>query len=112
MTDAYRLHAALNRLCHTSIVWFYSGPLQKFVLRQVKAMDYRFVDDETRAREFEGKASYTSRDEHGQPIVNDAMDTALLVLYAHMLYCATSYQFGLSSSFCICCIKLRIELIG
>ena len=95
-TDGYRLHAALNRLCQGSNSWYNSGPSQKFVLRQVKAMDYALVGDECRAQHFAEKASYTTRDAQGGPIVNEDMDIALLMLYGHMLYSGTSYSFALS----------------
>ncbi len=95
-TDVYRFHAALNRLCHGPNTWYNSGPAQKFILRQVKAMDYALVGPESRREHFAEKASYSARDEKGNCIVNDDMDIALLMLYAHMLYSGTSYPYALS----------------
>ncbi|KAI9851300.1 MAG: transcription factor TFIIIC subunit tfc4 [Thelocarpon superellum] len=90
-TDTYRLYAALHRCCKCPMSWYNAGPSQKYVLRQIKAMDFSLVSEEYRKKHFGEKASYTSKDEHGNPIVNDEMDVALLTLYGHMLYVGTSY---------------------
>ncbi|KAI9789279.1 MAG: transcription factor TFIIIC subunit tfc4 [Peltula sp. TS41687] len=98
-TDAYRFHAALNRLCRGPNTWYNSGPSQKFILRQVKAMDYSLVSEEQRLKHFGEKASYTSKDSEGNLAVNDDMDVALLTLYGHMLYAGTNYAFALTYFF-------------
>ena len=97
-TDAYRLFAAFHRVCHCPVSWYNSGPSQKYILRQIKAMDYSLVSEEYRQKHFGEKASYTARDEHGRPIINDDMDVALLMLYGHMLYVGTSYANAFSTS--------------
>ena len=96
-TDAYRFHAALNRLCQGPNGWYNAGPSQKYILRQIKAMDYPLVSENARTKHFAEKASYTARDSNGNLIVNDEMDVALLVLYGHMLYSGTSYSYALST---------------
>ncbi|KZF24968.1 TPR-like protein [Xylona heveae TC161] len=95
-TDAYRLYAALNRMCHGSISWYNSGPSQKFVLRQIKAMDYSLIGEESRRSWFQEKASYTTRDQEGNPVMAKEMDVALLMLYGHMLLVGTSYSTSLN----------------
>lgn len=95
-TDAYRFHAALNRLCGSPNTWYNSGPSQKFILRQIKAMDYSLVSEGQRVKHFAEKASYTARDSEGHLVVNDDMDVALLTLYGHMLYAGANYAFALS----------------
>ncbi|KAI9806627.1 MAG: hypothetical protein M1825_006084 [Sarcosagium campestre] len=97
-SDSYRVFAALNRLCATRAAgsWYNSGPSQKFVLRQVKAMDYSLVPEGDRKQRFGEKASYTSKDERGQAYINDEMDVSLLMLYGHMLFYGTSYAYALN----------------
>jgi general transcription factor 3C polypeptide 3 (transcription factor C subunit 4) len=90
------MFAALMRLCQSPISWYSSGPTQKYILRQIKAMDYALVDDESRKKYFGEKASYSAQDKTGQPVVNQDMDVALLMLYGHILYTGTSYPYALS----------------
>lgn len=98
VTDTYRLFAMLSRLCgdpHRSL--FHSSPNMKFMLRQIKAMDYTLPDDPTRSgrvREsiYRERASLTTRDETtGETIGAEKMDVALLVLYGHILYSGNSF---------------------
>ena len=95
-TDAYRLHAALNRLCHGPNTWYNSSPSQKYILRQIKAMDFSLVGDDDRTRFFIEKASYSAKDDEGNFFINDDMDVVLLLLYGEMLYSGTSYTYALS----------------
>lgn len=95
-TDTYRMFAALNRLCQSPISWYSSGPTQKYILRQIKAMDYGLVDDDAKRKYFAEKGSYSAQDESGRLIVNNDMDVALLMLYGHILYSGTSYAYALS----------------
>jgi general transcription factor 3C polypeptide 3 (transcription factor C subunit 4) len=90
------MFAAVTRLCQSPISWYSSGPTQKYILRQIKAMDYALVDEEARKRFFAERGSYSAVDDSGQSIVNDDMDVALLMLYGHILYAGTSYQYALS----------------
>jgi general transcription factor 3C polypeptide 3 (transcription factor C subunit 4) len=97
-SDAYRMFSALNRLRQGPTSWFNAGPTQKFILRQIKAMDYTLVDADKKAKYFSERAAYTAQDEIGQPIINDDMDVAMLMMYAFILYSGTSYVYALSMS--------------
>ncbi|RCI10690.1 hypothetical protein L249_5385 [Ophiocordyceps polyrhachis-furcata BCC 54312] len=61
-TDSYRMFALLSRLTQSPIAWYTSGPAQKFVLRQIKAID----------------ASHSHRRRH---LPESNIDTCLLMLY-------------------------------
>ncbi|EDO04502.1 hypothetical protein SS1G_06985 [Sclerotinia sclerotiorum 1980 UF-70] len=95
-TDSYRMYAAIARLCQSPVSWYCSGPEQKYMLRQVKAMDFNLVDKSRRQKGYAEKAGYTSQDKNGKPILNDDMDVALLMLYGHILYSGTSYAYSLN----------------
>lgn len=98
-TDTYRMFAALNRLCQSPISWYSSGPTQKYILRQIKAMDYGLVNEDARRKYFSEKGSYSAQDESGRLIVNKEMDVALLMVYGHILYTGTSYTYALNYFF-------------
>jgi general transcription factor 3C polypeptide 3 (transcription factor C subunit 4) len=95
-TDSYRMFSAVNRMCHSPISWFCSGPSQKYILRQIKAMDFALVDAESQSKHFADRGTYCSTDENGRLIINDDLDIALLMLYGHVLYAGASYSFALS----------------
>ena len=95
-TDGYRLFSALNRLCNAPTSWYNSGPSQKFMLRQIKAMDFSLLGGEAGGSTFQEKASYSTKDEIGNPVPAQEMDVALLMLYGHVLYSGTSYSHALS----------------
>jgi len=97
ITDAYRLYSALNRLSHRPNKWYNSGPSQKYILRQIKAMDSALHGEKRKRRLNEQKASYTTKDKDGNPILPKEMDVALLMLYGHMLYFGASYAYALST---------------
>lgn len=97
-TDSYRMFGAVTRMCQSPISWYSSGPTQKYILRQIKAMDYALVDDVHRAKYFAEKGSYSAVDKNGQLVINEDMDIALLMLYGHILYTGTSYSYALSMS--------------
>lgn len=101
VTDGYRLYSTLNRVCDTSKSWYNSGPSQKYILRQVKAMDFSLIGEDRHKSRFQERASYTTKDESGNQIQAHEMDVALLMLYGHILYAGTSYSYALS--------KLTIE---
>jgi general transcription factor 3C polypeptide 3 (transcription factor C subunit 4) len=96
-TDSYRMFAAVTRMCQSPISWYSSGPSQKYILRQIKAMDFALVDESHRGKHFSEKGSYSALDEKGRPLINDDMDIALLMLYGHILYTGTSYSYALST---------------
>lgn len=76
ITDSYRMFALLSRLCQSPISWYTSGPAQKFILRQIKALD----------ASHDGAASSASD-------IN--VDMCLLMLYGHILFTSTSYAYSL-----------------
>ena len=98
VTDGYRVFSALNRLCDSENTWFNSGPSQKYILRQLKAVDFSLVAEATSKNMFQGRASYTTKDSNGNPIRADDMDVALLMLYGHVLYAGKSYANAVSKS--------------
>lgn len=75
-SDSFRLFSLLCRLCQSSISWYSSGPAQKFVLRQIRAMD---------ANVMSGRG--------GQ------LDAGPLMLYGHILFTSTSYVYAIRMSF-------------
>ena len=98
VTDGYRFFSALNRLCDSENYWFNCAPSQKYILRQLKAIDFSLAGDATGKSTFQGRASYTTKDSKGNPIRADDMDVALLVLYGHVLYAGKSYTNAVSES--------------
>ena len=97
VTDGYRLFAALNRLCDTSNTWYNCGPSQKYILRQIKAMDYSLVGKIRNQSHFQEKAGYTTKDMDGNPLPASDLDIGLLILYGHILYAGKSYAFSIST---------------
>jgi general transcription factor 3C polypeptide 3 (transcription factor C subunit 4) len=98
-TDAYRTFAAVIRMCHAPTHWYNDNTSQKYVLRQVKTMDYALVSQEVRDKHFKDqkdKVSYSRTDENGEHVVNDDMDIVLLMVYGHLLYASQSYTHALS----------------
>lgn len=98
VTDGYRLFCAVNRLCDGANSWFNCGPSQKYVLRQLKAMDHSLVGQSQHRLSFQEKASYTTRDNEGNPIQASDMDLSLLMLYGYILYSGKSYSLALSTA--------------
>ncbi|KAJ9283436.1 hypothetical protein DTO027B5_6152 [Paecilomyces variotii] len=109
VTDTYRLFSMLGRVCsdpHKSL--FHSSPSMKFMLRQVKALDYSLPHDPTasvstplrRTRQSVfGDRAAISRDELGETVLPEEMDVALLVLYGHILYSGNSFYPALNYFF-------------
>ncbi|KAL2809236.1 hypothetical protein BJX63DRAFT_368566 [Aspergillus granulosus] len=100
VTDTYRLFATLSCLVgdpHRSL--FHSSPNMKFMLRQIKAIDFTLPDEITGARPsrqvresiYKERAALSTRDDTGEAIPADEMDVALLVLYGHILYSGNSF---------------------
>jgi general transcription factor 3C polypeptide 3 (transcription factor C subunit 4) len=82
-SDSTRLFATLCRLSHSSISWYSSGPSQKHMLRQIKAMDAPFL---------------CSNRSLGADVEQKRLDTCLLMLYGHILFTSTSYTYALSKT--------------
>ncbi|KAM5345572.1 hypothetical protein ACJ41O_011433 [Fusarium nematophilum] len=81
MSDSYRMFALLSSLCQSPVSWYTSGPAQKYLLRQIKAMDDAHTDGES-------KASFGGGSE-------TALDACVLMLYGHILFTSTSYTYAL-----------------
>ncbi|KAL9125829.1 MAG: hypothetical protein Q9217_005026 [Psora testacea] len=97
VTDCYRLFSALNRLCDTPYnSWYNCGPSQKFMLRQLKAMDFSFQREGRRKSLFQERASFTAKDSDGNPIQAEDLDVSLLMLYGHILYAGKSYPYAVN----------------
>ncbi|KAL9601111.1 MAG: hypothetical protein Q9219_002710 [cf. Caloplaca sp. 3 TL-2023] len=99
ITDGYWLFCTLDRLCDDKKAWFNCGPTQKFVRRQLKAMDYSLVEPSQQRRLYQEKASYTTKDDEGRPISAGDMDLSLLMLYGYMLYLGKSFALSLNYFF-------------
>ena len=84
MSDSYRMFALLSCLCQSPVSWYTSGPAQKYLLRQIKAMDDAYESS------------------HGERAVGDvegeALDACVLMLYGHILFTSTSYTYALGMS--------------
>ncbi|CZT50506.1 related to transcription initiation factor TFIIIC [Rhynchosporium secalis] len=97
-TDSYRLTSALARVIHSPVSWYCSGPMQKFILRQIKTMDFSLVDEQGRKKIME-KGSYSAVDENGNTLINTDMDINLLMMYGYILYSSNSYSLALNYFF-------------
>ncbi|KEQ69563.1 TPR-like protein [Aureobasidium namibiae CBS 147.97] len=100
---AYQIFAAVNRLFAGYSNWFNSGPTQKFILRQVKALDYALLDPESRAAyAFTGqeRSSYThagKRDANPHQLPD--LDAGVISLYGHIMAAAQSWTSALNYYF-------------
>ncbi|KAL8747000.1 MAG: hypothetical protein Q9184_007665 [Pyrenodesmia sp. 2 TL-2023] len=99
VSDGYRLFSAVNRLCDGKSTWFNSGPSQKYIRRQLRAMDYSLLGQSHLRNVNQERASYTTRDSEGNPIHANDMDIALLMLYGHMLYLGKSFAVAINYFF-------------
>ena len=98
VTDGYRLFSALHRLSDSENFWYNCGPSQKYILRQLKAVDFSLLGNARRKSLFQERASYTTKDDKGNQIRAQEMDVALLMLYGHILYVGKSYAYAVSMS--------------
>jgi len=98
VTDSYRLFSALNRLCESENSWYNCGPSQKYILRQIKAVDFSLIGEGRRRTLWQEKASYTTKDSDGNQLRAEDMDVGLLMLYGHILYAGKSYSYAISMS--------------
>ena len=97
VTDGYRLFAALNKLCDGENSWYNCGPSQKYLLRQIKAVDFSLIEDGQRKSFWQEKASYSTKDRKGNPVQAGDMDVALLMVYGHILFAGRSYSYAVST---------------
>ncbi|KAH6661637.1 hypothetical protein F5X68DRAFT_162044 [Plectosphaerella plurivora] len=90
-SDAYRMFAALCRFCQSPASWYNSGPVQKFILRQIRVIDATQI-----------RATMPDTDIIAPPDFSTAngeirnLDVCLLMLYGHVLFTSTSYTFALN----------------
>ena len=94
-TDVYRLFSALNRLCDNSNVRYNFGPSQKFILRQIKTMDFHLGSEAVQKSAASERANLTFKDKNGNLVPPEDMDVALIMLYGHVLYAGTSYSYAI-----------------
>ncbi|KAK7733961.1 transcription factor TFIIIC subunit tfc4 [Cytospora paraplurivora] len=94
-TDSYRVFSALCRVCQSPVSWYASGPAQKYILRQIKAMDRTLLPPEI-AESALGTWDHALPREEGQGPRHEALDVALLMLYGHILLTSTSYTYALN----------------
>ena len=98
VTDGYLLFSALNRLCDSENSWYNCGPSQKYILRQVKAIDFSLLGENRHKRLFQERAPYTTKDSSGMRVQAEDMSVALLMLYGHILHAGRSYAYAISKS--------------
>ncbi|KAH8653483.1 hypothetical protein BX600DRAFT_526676 [Xylariales sp. PMI_506] len=87
-SDAFRMYAALGRLCHSAAAWYADSRVQKFTLRQIKFMDSALVPAEDKTKMMDG---YDPRAYPGREL-----DVQLLMLYGHILFVSNSFTFALN----------------
>ncbi|KAK5629734.1 hypothetical protein RRF57_005449 [Xylaria bambusicola] len=90
-SDPFRMFAALCRLCPSPASWYASGPVQKYMLRQIKLMDRALVsgggeDSDEEESKANGGRVYPSKE----------LDITLLVLYGHILFVSNSFTYALN----------------
>ncbi|OAA44907.1 Tetratricopeptide-like helical [Metarhizium rileyi] len=87
-TDSYRMFALLSMLCQSPVSWYTSGPAQKYILRQIKAIDASHLAAAMR------RGGTEESEEAGDTTRLD-IDICLLMLYGHILFTSTSYSYSL-----------------
>ncbi|KAG5931747.1 hypothetical protein E4U53_001636 [Claviceps sorghi] len=86
-SDSFRMYALVSLLCQSPVSWYTSGPAQKYILRQIKAID---ASHETAIKVRGGDVETERADSDGVGI-----DICLLMLYGHILFTSTSYSYAL-----------------
>ncbi|KAI0180874.1 TPR-like protein [Hypoxylon sp. FL1284] len=89
-TDPFRMFSALSRLCLSPASWYASGPVQKYILRQIKLMD-RAIGD--RGSEDSGDEDEASS---GRVYPSKNLDITLLMLYGFILFTSSSFTYALN----------------
>ncbi|KAI0391317.1 hypothetical protein F5Y17DRAFT_441000 [Xylariaceae sp. FL0594] len=90
-TDPFRMFAALCRLCQSPASWYASGPVQKYMLRQIKLMDRALTSNGAEDSEEEEGKNNT-----GRTYSSKELDVTLLVLYGHILFVSNSFTYALN----------------
>lgn len=86
------MFSALSRLCPSPASWYASGPVQKYMLRQIKLMDHA-IDARTRGAEVSGDEDGPST---GRVFPGKELDVTLLMLYGNILFISNSFTYALS----------------
>lgn len=94
-TDSYRVFSALCRVCQSPVSWYSSGPAQKYILRQIKAMDRGLLPVEVAESAMGIWDTAVPREDAMGPRHED-LDVTLLMLYGHILLTSTSYTYALN----------------
>ncbi|KAH6603389.1 hypothetical protein Trco_008164 [Trichoderma cornu-damae] len=89
ISDSSRMFALLSKLCQSPVSWYTSGPAQKFILRQIKAIDMSY---EAAGNNATGKDDL---DQNATAAAKLSMDICLLMLYGHILFTSTSYTYAI-----------------
>ncbi|KAH0490273.1 hypothetical protein TgHK011_001750 [Trichoderma gracile] len=89
ISDSSRMFALLSKLCQSPVSWYTSGPAQKFILRQIKAIDMTY---EAANKSLSGTSTL---DQDGAATEKLNMDICLLMLYGHILFTSTSYTYAI-----------------
>lgn len=87
VSDSFRMYALVSLLCQSPVSWYTSGPAQKYILRQIKAID---ASHETAIKVRGGNIETERAESAGVGI-----DICLLMLYGHILFTSTSYSYAL-----------------
>ncbi|ROT38863.1 TPR-like protein [Sodiomyces alkalinus F11] len=90
-SDSYRMFAALCRLCQSPASWYNSGPVQKYILRQIRLIDTTQLQRDPRESQVVGCNRNTATQDDRRNL-----DVCLLTLYGHILFTSTSYTFALN----------------
>jgi general transcription factor 3C polypeptide 3 (transcription factor C subunit 4) len=95
-TDAFRMFAALSRLCPSPASWYASGPNQKFLLRQIRAMDKSLKPEAFRDAPAADEDDAADSRASTYPYPSKELDTTLLMIYGHVLFTSDSFNYALS----------------
>ncbi|RYO94267.1 hypothetical protein DL764_007865 [Monosporascus ibericus] len=91
-TDAFRMFSALSRLCPSPASWYASGPVQKFLLRQIRIMDTTLRPRLASGAESPGE----DRAPEQTTYPGKELDATLLMLYGHVLFISNSFTYALN----------------
>lgn len=89
-SDAYQLYAAIFRAIQGDTDAYRQGPAQKFILRQVKQMDYALLDEAIAEKFY----NFSIQEKKSFGVARgkiDEMDPTLCVMYAHVMAAGASY---------------------
>lgn len=98
-TDAYRMFSIFSRLVQSPVIFFNEAASQKFLLRQIRAMDYNLVGEkEKKKRHWDNRAYFHSKDKDGNVIRNTELDLSLLMAFGYVLSTSGSQVIALGES--------------